>query len=172
MIEVINEVEISASPGQVWNALVDFAGYRNWNPYVAIRGDAGSGSEFEWSLGSTLLKRRIWTRVLVREFDEPNVLEWSFGSRRIFAVTERFSLHATQRGTRLKHKASCGGVFMMMLGSGLMRKRVETIVTAVDKGLCRYFERKGGPSKDPLGPFDKLHPPRRKPTRPARKRRR
>ena len=169
MIEVSNEVDIQASPGQVWAALVDFAGYRNWNPYVAIRGVAGNGSEIEWSLGSTLLKRRIWAKAHISEFNEPRVLEWSFGSRAIFVVTEHFFLQATEKGTRLQHKASCRGWFMM-LGKGLTRRRIEMIVTAVDKGLCRHFEGKAGPSKQPVRRIDTAHTQRRKSGRRTRHR--
>lgn len=165
MIEVSNEVDLPASPRQVWNALLDFAEYRKWNPYVAIRGDPGSGSEIEWSLGSTVLKRRIWTKALITEFNEPNLLVWSFGSRSIFAVTECFSLQAMERGTRLQHKASCGGLFMA-LGKGMMRRRIEMIVMAVDKGLCRYFERRAERLKQPVRRIDKARPGRKSGRRP------
>lgn len=169
MIEVSNEVDIPASPHQVWNALVDFAGYRFWNPYVAIRGVAGSGSEIEWSLGSTVLKRRIWVKAQISEFDEPSVLKWSFGSRAVVVITECFFLQATETGTRLQHKTTCRGM-LMIFGKGLMRKRIEMIMAAEDKGLCRYFEAKARPPKQPARPIDKAHPQRRKSGRRTRRR--
>lgn len=168
MIEVSNEVDIPAPPHQVWNALVDFAGYRNWNPYVAIRGVAGDGSEIEWSLGSTLLKRRIWQKGQISEFNQPDVLKWSFGSRAVVVITESFFLQATEKGTRLRHTASCRGMFMI-LGKGLVRKRIEMIMAAEDKGLCRYFEAKAGLPKQPVRRIDKAHPQRRKSGRRTRK---
>lgn len=149
MFEVCSEIEIPAHPSRVWTTLVDFPGYRNWNPYVQTRGVAGSGSEIEWSLGSTVLKRRIWATALITEFDEPVALAWSFGSRGIFVVEECFSLESTSTGTRLQHKVRCRGLGAR-LGGGYMKKKIENIVTTADKYLCRYFERKAVSSKQAM----------------------
>lgn len=125
---------------------MDFPGYQNWNPYVQIRGVAGNRSKIEWSLGSTVLKRRIWTTALITQFDEPVALAWSFGSRGIFAVEECFSLEGSATGTRLQHKARCMGV-ASILGAGLIRKKIQEIVATADKYLSRYFERRAKSSK-------------------------
>lgn len=169
MIELSNEFHVGASPAQVWDALVDFAGYPRWNPYVAIRGVAGRGSEIEWSLGSTILKRRIWAKAQISEFDAPNVLEWSFGSRAVFVITERFELEAAKNGTRLQHKANCRGMFIS-LAKALTRRRVEKIMTASDNGLCRFFEAKAEASKAAIKPVRKPGlPPRKSVQRTRRK---
>ena len=138
MFEMCNEIEIPASPREVWSALVDFPRYSKWNPYVQIRGVAGSETEIQWSLGSTLLKRRIWMTALVTGFYEPLRLSWSLGSS-IFAVEECFSLEVTQTGTRLQHRVRCRGL-VATVARGHMRKTIERIVTTSDKRLCRYFE--------------------------------
>lgn len=139
MIEVSHEVEIPAPPQQVWEALVGFDSYPEWNPYVAVRGAVGSGKEIEWSYGSPS-KRRIWTVALITECDEPHVLAWWFGVGWVFRVDERFSLQAIPGGTRLRHEAACRGLIAILLGGGVMRKRLSLIVTSANEGLNRHLK--------------------------------
>lgn len=170
MFEVMSEIDIPASPRQVWSALVDFPNYRNWNPYVQIRGAAASGSAIEWSLGSTVLKKRIWMTALITEFDEPLALAWSFGSRGIFTVEECFSLEGIAAGTRLQHKARCSGLGAT-LGRNYMRKKIENIVTTADRYLSRYFERRAVSSKTIVLPRKAARSPGEKKRRQTRRRR-
>ncbi len=140
MIELTREVEIPAAPPQVWNVLVDFSGYSKWNPYVAMRGVAELGSEIEWSLGSKVLKRRVWSAGVVTEWDRPNRLTWTVGSRRLFLVNERFSLEKIPQGTRLHHSVILSGL-SVVLGRRILEKRLTRIMSAIDESLRRHLSR-------------------------------
>jgi hypothetical protein len=42
--EIRNEIEIDASTDEVWDVLVDFASYPEWNPVMEIEGRPSAGS--------------------------------------------------------------------------------------------------------------------------------
>lgn len=148
MIEITNEVQISASPERVWRTLVDFPGYGKWNPYVAIRGVASEGGEIEWSLGSTVLKRRVWTKALVRELREHERLAWSFGTRGIFGGEECYSLEPVAGGTRLQHTLTYRGL-IALLGRAYLKRNMDDIVTKGDENLRKYL---GSRAASPTSP--------------------
>ena len=48
MREIISEIEIKAKPSKVWEILVDFASYPEWNPFVLkIEGELAVGATLE-----------------------------------------------------------------------------------------------------------------------------
>ena len=48
MYEIITDIEITASPAQVWRALMDFQAYPQWNPSIrSIEGTAEVGSKLK-----------------------------------------------------------------------------------------------------------------------------
>ncbi len=48
MREISSEIEIQAKPSKVWQILVDFASYPEWNPFVRkIEGELAVGSTLE-----------------------------------------------------------------------------------------------------------------------------
>ncbi|WP_269850252.1 SRPBCC domain-containing protein [Methanosarcina horonobensis] len=64
--EISTEIEIFASADRIWQILMDFAAYPQWNPYIKeISGEAKVGSKIkvhmkpEWEKGVTLHPRII-----------------------------------------------------------------------------------------------------------------
>ena len=52
MRELRTDIEIEASPARVWEVLMDFERYAEWNPFVReIRGDAREGATLHVHLG-------------------------------------------------------------------------------------------------------------------------
>ncbi len=50
-MQLRTEIEIAASPERVWQALLDFARYPEWNPYVkAVEGKLGVGERLTLTL--------------------------------------------------------------------------------------------------------------------------
>ncbi len=150
MIESSADIEISAPPRRVWEALVDFAAYPEWNPYVAVRGSAALGSEIQWAYSSRIIKR-VWTSATITEFDEPNAITWSFRIGWLFRFEERFRVHATRNGTRLTHSIRCRGM-IARLGKQSLRKTFAGVISAANNGLRRHIEPVSNVSlKSPLG---------------------
>ncbi|WP_435181167.1 SRPBCC family protein [Halorussus sp. AFM4] len=75
MDEIVTQTKIEASPAKVWEFLIDFDSYPEWNPSLDIDGDAKEGSQLEVTFkypnqSPTTMK----TTVLV--VDEPTELRW------------------------------------------------------------------------------------------------
>src|SRR6476620_5814750 len=103
MKQLRSEIEIDASPDDVWNVLVDFERYPAWNPYIErIDGRPELGTKLELRLqppeghGATL-------KPTVTELRPGEVLEWwgHVGFRGIFDGRHRFELRPTSTGVVL-----------------------------------------------------------------------
>lgn len=137
MLQVENEVEILAPPGRVWGALVDFTRYQEWNPFIAVRGTPGAGLEIEWSLGG-YGRKRVWTAAVITAHEEPRLLAWSFGVRRLFSLEEAYSLTDAHGRTLVRHSFRCTGV-IAVLAKSFLRKRLNAILSAADGGLREHL---------------------------------
>ena len=48
MKEIYTEIEINSSAKEVWNILINFANYPNWNPFMKqINGELQEGSKLQ-----------------------------------------------------------------------------------------------------------------------------
>jgi hypothetical protein len=78
-LELRSEVEVSASPTQIWRALTDFERYPQWNPYIVrAKGVLAKGERIDLVVsppGSREMRVRRQVEVL-RELEE---LRWSGG---------------------------------------------------------------------------------------------
>ena len=113
------EIEIAASPEQVWSVLTDLARWGEWNRIMpAIKGTLAEGSRVDLELAlpgrrSAYQKPRI-TRVSpnqeLRWYDQ--VLHpW------IFASEHWFHLEATSRGCLVRHGEQFDGILTALMGT-------------------------------------------------------
>ena len=74
--EIITEIEINASPSQVWQVLTDFEKYPTWNPFIKkISGVAGRNEKLEVHMPDPRGGTMVFTpTVLVAERDRE--LRW------------------------------------------------------------------------------------------------
>ena len=76
MKEIRTETEISASSERVWNILVDFAKYEQWNPFIhKIVGRAEEGSKIEIHIETPNGKKRKYEPTVTR-VDQGRELRW------------------------------------------------------------------------------------------------
>jgi hypothetical protein len=57
MKEIYTEVVIQASAEKVWQALIDFAAYPQWNPFIQISGEPQAGEKVELDVRFSRFKR-------------------------------------------------------------------------------------------------------------------
>jgi hypothetical protein len=122
MDEILTTVEIDAPPSAVWDVLVDFAQYDQWNPTLDVTGRPEEGTRI--SIVLTLPDRKpqaFRPKVLVA--DEPRELRWR---GRLFVPglydgEHRFVLEALDGGerTRLTHAETFRGVLV-----GFINRRI------------------------------------------------
>ncbi len=76
MKELRTEIEINASPEAVWNIIIDFESYEEWNPFInRIIGQAKQGGKIEISLHTPAGKNRKYEPTITK-VDDGRELRW------------------------------------------------------------------------------------------------
>ncbi|HAA17041.1 MAG TPA: SRPBCC domain-containing protein [Cytophagales bacterium] len=121
MKQLETTIDIQATPNEVWNTLLDFGKYSEWNPFIRkVEGNGATGTQLRNTMHLPGQKPQVFTpKVLV---NNPTV-EFRWLGRlllpRVFDGEHYFKLTALPNGgTRLVH----GEVFRGMLVNPIMRK--------------------------------------------------
>ncbi len=150
MEELYTEIEIDASPEQVWNLLVDFVGYRQWNPFIVDAvGVARPGAELRVVLAPPGA-RGVTMRPTVTEVVAAQSLEWlgHLGVRGLFDGRHRFELHDTGDGCRLVQRETFTGVLVPLFARSLDESTAQGF-RAMNAALKRRAEQTVGISPRP-----------------------
>ena len=76
MKEVRSEIEINSYPESVWNILIDFAAYDQWNPFInRVVGAATEGSKIDIYIETPSGKNRKYSPRITR-IEEGRELRW------------------------------------------------------------------------------------------------
>ncbi len=114
-LEITTQIDIAASPVQVWSVLTDFSSYPEWNPFIPeISGAAAEGEQLTVKIqpadGSAMTFRPT---VLVA--DPNKELRWlgRVMMPGLFDGEHRFVIAASGDGqSRLEHAESFGGILL------------------------------------------------------------
>lgn len=101
--ELHTEIDIEASPEDVWTVLTDLSHYSDWNPFiVSSHGTVAVGQRLMNRLRTPGGKTRTF-KPTVTIVDPPRTFEWlgHLGFPGIFDGRHRFELTATRTGTHL-----------------------------------------------------------------------
>lgn len=131
MREIRTKIDIDASPEDVWNVLMDFNAYGEWNPFVvSISGTGVEGEELSAEL-QLEGKKPMTISPIVQENDEPNRFSWlgAMGSASLFAGHHQFELEKTEGGTRFHHYEEFSGALAPI------------VLRVVQKPTTRGFEK-------------------------------
>ncbi|MCB2224808.1 MAG: SRPBCC domain-containing protein [Actinobacteria bacterium] len=138
---ITTEIAIDAPPERVWDVLMDFAAYPEWNPFItAISGEAALGERLAVTLtlptGKTM---RFSPEVTVCE--PQRFFRWhgKVGVRGIFDGHHSFRLDPTQRGTRVEHAERFTGLLGWMM-FGKTRRQTEDGFRAMNAALKERAE--------------------------------
>ena len=117
--ELKTEVEIDASPEQVWKVLTDFEKYDQWNPFVtSISGKLAEGERLRVVLSPPESRDFVIKPVLLKVAPGEE-LRWrgKLAFEFLFAGEHYFRLHALEDGrTRLAHCENFSGWLVKYLG--------------------------------------------------------
>jgi hypothetical protein len=121
MKRLVTEVNIKASPAQVWDVLANFDGYSTWNPFIVrAQGDAAVGASVRLRM-SPPGGRAVTLTPHVTQAVPGEVLEWlgRLAVPHLFDGRHRFELHPTASGTRLVHGEVFTGILVPFLARSL-----------------------------------------------------
>ena len=116
---LLTQIEINASPEQVWQVFMDFDSYPDWNPFIKeIKGAPVVGEGLEARLPGMTVKPSVLIVEEEREFRWRGTLWWSA----IFSGEHYFCLKPTEAGsTTFVH-----GEYFSGLLEPLFRKKLHT----------------------------------------------
>lgn len=112
MPTIHTQIDVAATTAQVWDVLIAFPAYGDWNPFIPrIEGTPRVGEVLEVDLQPA--GRQVATlRPVVTEAQPGACLGWTgtVGVRGIFDGDHRFELTPTANGTRLVHRETFTGL--------------------------------------------------------------
>ncbi len=130
MREIRTVIDIDAPPQDVWDVLMDFAKYGEWNPFVrSLDGAPTVGEQLVVMLGASG-KKPMKVSPIVQEHDAPTRFAWlgSMGFKGVFDGRHQFDLAATETGTRFHHYEEFSGILAPL------------VIAAIRKSTTRGFE--------------------------------
>lgn len=122
MKEVYTEIEIAATAKQVWQVLVDFASYPDWNPFIRrITGEPKEGSKLEIKITTPSGTNRSYEPKVTKVEPEAE-LRW-FGKIPGFLSGEHiFSIQEAGPGrVKFVHRELFSGLLTSFFGSSTDR---------------------------------------------------
>jgi hypothetical protein len=131
MKRFVTEVDIKASPAQVWDVLANFDGYSTWNPFIVqAQGDAAVGASVRLRM-SPPGGRAITLTPHVTQALPGEVLEWlgRLAVPHLFDGRHRFELHPTASGTRVMHSEEFTGILVPLLARSLDAHTLPGLIT-------------------------------------------
>lgn len=121
--EIVTEVEIDATPAEVWSVLGNTAAYRDWNPFiVAMEGELAEGAR----LTNTMRPERgseMTFRPVVLRAEPGRELRWlgRLLLPRIFDGEHYFVLEEREGRTRVVHGERFHGVLLWFIDAERFR---------------------------------------------------
>lgn len=130
MKRVDSEIEIPASPEQVWSVLADIRNWPRWNRVMPrLEGELAEGRVVELELAVPGRRTSRRKPRLVRVADNRE-LRWrdQVLARQVFASEHWFTLEPTPGGCRVRHGEQIGGWLAVFMG----RKTLEQTARVLD----------------------------------------
>ena len=138
---VTTEVQIAASPQEVWAVLSDFESYGNWNPFLtSIEGKMAVGESLTVHFASKAFgDMDISPNVLIVEPREEFRWKGILLVPGIFDGEHFFKLEPRNGGTRLVHGESFSGLLLWVFDLNVMKDDFN----AMNQGLLAEVNRRG-----------------------------
>jgi hypothetical protein len=123
MREIRTTIEINATVEAVWDILMDFESYPEWNPFIrSVEGEPVVGADLDAMIGASG-KKPMKISPVVQEFDAPTRFSWlgSLGPTGVFDGQHQFELVETETGTRLSHYEEFTGILAPLVLSAIRK---------------------------------------------------
>ncbi|MET0135548.1 MAG: SRPBCC domain-containing protein [Kibdelosporangium sp.] len=137
-------ITIAAPPGTVWDVLVDFGSYHEWNPFIRKgAGDPVAGTRLTLDIQPP--GDKLMTHHPIIQVAEPGRhLQWLgvFKTPLLLAARHEFVLEAEGDGTKLRQREYFSGIAVLFLARTL--RRTEEGFHALNLALKQRAESSAG----------------------------
>ena len=143
MRTLLTEIEIDAPVEKVWDILMDFEHWSDWNPIIkAGSGKAALESELSITMNGKDGKNGPKYAPVITIFEAPKDFRWraKMIAGFIFTNDKVFELEPTSTGTRLIHKEEFGGLMVGLFWSKL-NDGVVPMLNSMNKALKEHAEK-------------------------------
>lgn len=141
MRTITTDISISAPADRVWEILMDFDAYGEWNPFItSIEGTPAVGEQLATTL--TLPGGKTMSfKPKVAAVESERFFQWlgKVGFKGIFDGRHSFRISPTEHGVRFEHSEQFTGVLAWMMG-GSMGRRTEEGFEAMNAALKERSE--------------------------------
>ena len=127
---LFTDVDIDATPQQVWNVLTDLAVYPAWNPFIVrAEGVVELGRRLTLTM-QPVGGRAMTLRPRLVAVDVPRELRWrgKLGMPGLMDAEHSFTLEPRGSGTRLVHQETFRGVLVPFVAASLDRNTLPAFV--------------------------------------------
>lgn len=131
--EIVTEVEIDATPAEVWSLLGNPRSYRDWNPFiVSMEGELDEGATLVNTMRPQAGSEMTFRPTVLKVVPERE-LHWlgRLLLPRIFDGEHYFILEEREGGTRLVHGERFRGVLLWFIDTGQFRADFERMNAAL-----------------------------------------
>ena len=143
MREIKSEIVIEAPVEKVWSILMDFGGWKDWNPIVnQADGQANVGTHIAITMRGPDGKDAQKYQAKVEESVSPTTFRWRAVMMAGFMFTNDkvFRLEQIENGTRLVHFERFSGL-MVPLFWGKLKSNVVTMLNSMNEALKKVAEK-------------------------------
>lgn len=125
------EIEIPATPEEVWSVLTDEAGYRHWNPLlVPSSGEIAPGNEIVYQMTQPNGKQSEFKSSVLR-VEETRLIKQYAGMPLILTADHEWRLEAVEGGTlAIQHEVD-NGIAMLFWDSSWVQPSYERVNEAL-----------------------------------------
>lgn len=117
-MELKTEIVINAEPSKVWEILIDFEKYPNWNPFIkSLTGDVKIGNQIKIELQGMKFKPRVLTFEKDKEFSWLGhlLIKGLFDGEHLFKLTDN-----KNGTTKFEQSEKFSGILVPLLKKKLM----------------------------------------------------
>lgn len=164
MYSVSAKIDIAATPESVWQALMDFASYRNWHPFVEMDGTAVAGQTLRFVYrNDPQAATGIDSTALITRVEAPHHFALEFGVKGLAMLEEWYALERTAGGTSLTHGVNFRGIIPYLVVPFVRRLLRRKMAFPIQR-LAQYLTpRRTKPKPDTFKtPRHRGHPLRRR----------
>lgn len=144
MFEVRTEIQIAASPSVVWNILIDFNHWQEWNPTVSqASGAATLGSKLHFTMQCEGPRNGAKYSPIVTKIEEAKSLHWhaKMLTDSLMGNDKVFELKEVSDGTLLIHKEIFSGLLTKLFWSK-MSPGIPPMLELMNSALKKKSEQK------------------------------
>ena len=144
MRELRSEIEINAPLTKVWDILMDFDHWKDWNPIVnQARGMAAIGSKLSMTMRGKEGEDANQYMPIITQFVPPKFFRWRANMMAGFLFTNDkiFKLEERGAGTRLIHIEAFSGMLVPLFWSKL-NKGVLPMLNSMNEALKKNVEKR------------------------------